>query len=177
MTHGLTLETVIAFLMDAPLFGDLSGPELSNLVHTMQVREFDTGEWIFREGDPGEAWYVICAGEVEVIKESTSGERVIALLAARACFGEMAILDGSPRSASVRTTAKTLAFRFPRTAFSRLLDSGNLAAYKLVHQMAMVLASRQRRTTSRLVELMASAPKGELRDVLAPLVYQSSVAE
>lgn len=119
----------------------------------------------------------MCTGEVEVIKESTQGERVIAILGPRACFGEMAILDGSPRSASVRATSKTLAFRFPRAAFSRLLAEGNLAAYKLVHQMAMVLASRQRRTTSRLVELLAQEKEGSLAEALEPLVYQSSVAE
>jgi CRP/FNR family cyclic AMP-dependent transcriptional regulator len=177
MVQGLTLEQVIEFLMDAPLFGDLSETELSHLVHAMQIREFEAGEWIFREGEPGEAWYVICMGEVEVIKQSTTGERVIALLSRRACFGEMAILDGSPRSASVRTVSKTLAFRFPRSNFGRLLDDGNLAAYKLVHQMALVLVSRQRRTTSHLVELMSRGTDEQLRGLLAPLVDQSSVAE
>lgn len=177
MKQGLTLEQVIAFLVDAPLFGDLSESELPALVRAMQIREFAPGEWVFREGAPGDAWYVVCKGEVEVIKESTSGERVIAVLSDRACFGEMAILDGSPRSASVRATEPTVAFRFPRTSFGRLLEEGNLAAYKLVHQMALVLVSRQRRTTSRLVELMSQQTEGRLLELIEPLVYQSSVAE
>ena len=52
-----------------------------------------------------------------------------------------------------------------------------LAAYKLVHQIALVLVSRQRRTTSRLVEILDAGDAGSMRDGLAPIVEQSSVAE
>lgn len=173
----LTLEQVIAFLVDAPMFGDLDPAELSQMVHIMQVHRLAGGQWVFREGDPGDAWYVVYEGEVEVIKEAPEAERVIAILGRRACFGEMAILDGSPRSASVRATRPTTVFRFPRQQFSRLLAEGNLSAYKLVYQIALVLVSRQRRTTSRLVDLMGAGDAGRLRDGLAPLVDQSSVAE
>lgn len=173
MSEDLTLEQVIAFLVDAPMFGDLDPAELSQIVHVMQIRRLGAGQWVFREGDPGDAWYVVYDGEVEVVKGQG---RVVAILGRRACFGEMAILDGSPRSASVRSTRPITMFRFPRLQFTKLLDAGNLAAFKLVYQMALVLVSRQRRTTSRLVELMEQ-PVERIRDELAPIVDQSSVAE
>lgn len=179
MAAELTLEQIIAFLVDAPMFGDLDSNELSQVVRIMQVQQLRPGQWVFREGDPGDAWYVVYEGEVEVVKETdaTSGERVIAILGRRACFGEMAILDGSPRSASVRATRALTAFRFPRQQFSKLLADGNLAAYKLVYQISLVLVSRQRRTTHRLVELLAATDQEGLVDGLTPIVDQSSVAE
>ncbi len=176
MSEDLTLEQVIAFLVDAPMFGDLDATELSRVVHIMQIRKAKPGEWVFREGEAGDAWYVIFEGELEVVKESPEGNRVIAILGRRACFGEMAILDGSPRSASVRATRDLTVFRFPRQRFTQLLDEGNIAAYKLVYQISLVLVSRQRRTTSRLVELMAASGQ-ELKEGLTPLVDQSAVAE
>lgn len=174
MAAELTLEQIIAFLVDAPMFGDLDSSELSQIVHIMQIQQLRPGQWVFREGDPGDAWYVVYEGEVEVVKD---GERVIAILGRRACFGEMAILDGSPRSASVRATRALTVFRFPRPLFSQLLADGNLAAYKLVYQISLVLVSRQRRTTHRLVELLAATDSERLVDGLMPIVDQSSVAE
>lgn len=158
-------------LLDRRLKGQLRAR-----MSAMQVQVIEPGQWIFREGDAGDAWYVVYDGEVEVVKRP--GDRVIAVLGTRACFGEMAILDGSPRSASVRSTGPTTVFRFPRTSFTRLISDGNLAAYKLVHQMALVLVSRQRRTTSRLADALAgSADAHVLRDALLPIADQSSVAE
>ncbi|MEQ1566600.1 MAG: cyclic nucleotide-binding domain-containing protein [Myxococcota bacterium] len=177
MGGELTLEQLIAFLMDAPMFGDLGSSELSELVGALQVRSHSPGEWVFREGDAGDAWYVLYEGEVEVVKEAQGAERVIAMLGRRACFGEMAILDGSPRSASVRATQPSTALRFPRSSFTRLLAEGNLGAYKLVHQIALVLVSRQRRTTARLVEALAAGDQASLAELIGPLVDRSAVAE
>ena len=93
---------------------------------------------------------------------------------ARLC---LTTLGGSPRSASVRATRALTAFRFPRQPFTKLLADGNLAAYKLVYQISLVLVSRQRRTTSRLAELMGAPDESRLRDALIPIVDQSAVAE
>lgn len=169
----LTIEQVIGFLVDAPMFGDLDSSELTQIVQIMQVRNLEPGEVVFAEGEAGDAWYVVFDGEVEVVKD----DRVIAVLGRPACFGEMAILDGSPRSATVRASRPVTVLRFPRRAFGRLLESGNIAAYKLVYQIALVLVSRQRRTTSRLVELLTAPDPAQLREGLTPLVDQSSVAE
>jgi CRP-like cAMP-binding protein len=176
MGSELTLEHLIEFLMDAPMFGDLGVSELSELVGALQVRQHEPGEWVFREGEAGDAWYVLYDGEVEVVKEFQGVERLIAVLGRRACFGEMAILDGSPRSASVRATTPVTCLRFPRASFSRLLAEGNLGAYKLVHQIALVLVSRQRRTTSQLVELLAVTDPANAAEFLG-LVDRSAVAE
>ena len=66
----------------------------------------------------------------------------------------MAILDGSMRSATCKAIDEATVFRFPRDKFTELLDNENLAAYKLVFQMARVLALRQRALTAAVVELL-----------------------
>lgn len=175
MGQVITLEEIINFLLEAPMFGDLDAEELSKVVHIMQIQRLRPGQHLFREGQRGEAWYVMFEGEAEVSKDGGFASSVIAVLRPPACFGEMAILDGSPRSATVRARGEVTVFRFPREAFDDLLADGNLAAYKLVYQMARVLAARQRMTTSALVELMDSAAPIDAQ--LEPIVRRSSLAE
>lgn len=172
------LEQMITFLLDTPMFGDLDAGELSQIVRVMQVQQIAAGEAVFTEGESGDAWYVVFDGEVEVLKRDASGiPREVTILGPRACFGEMAILDGSPRSATVRATRASVAFRFPRADFERLLAAGTLAAYKLIHEIALVLVRRQRRTTRRMVELLAEDDMERMHDALVPLIEQSAVAE
>lgn len=177
MSDSITLEEIINFLLEAPMFGDLDPTELSEVVHIMQVQRLRPGQHIFREGDPGDAWYVLFEGQVEVVKDRASGASVIAELGPRSCFGEMAILDGSPRSAAVRAKTDAKAFRFPRVDFNELLKDGNLAAYKLIYQMALVLVARQRQTTSRLAEIMRVDGGAVVTEGIRPIVDTSAIAE
>lgn len=178
MGTALTLEQLINFLLGAPMFGDLDESELSQIVHIMRVQFLREGQAVFREGAPGDAWYVVYEGEVEVFTGGDeTPERQLATLSAPACFGEMAILDGSPRLATVRATSRATILKFTRDDFSRLLDEGNLAAYKLVYHMARTLVARQRSVTARLTELMATAQDPGVHHGLAPIVEEASLSE
>lgn len=177
MSGPLNLEQLIYFLLETPMFGDLDESGLAQIVHIMQVQKVRAGQLLFREGQPGDAWYVVYEGGVEVFKDDVDGERVVATLGPRSCVGEMALLDGSSRSASVRVTAPTTVLRFPRAEFAKLLQSENLAAYKLVHQMALVLVARQRQTTSRLAQLLAANQSRLLREGIAPIVDEHAMTE
>jgi CRP/FNR family cyclic AMP-dependent transcriptional regulator len=178
MAGPLTLEQIIHFLLGAPMFGDLDPAELSQIVHILQIRFVRPGHVIFRQGQPGDAWYVVFQGSVEVFSEEPDGgERRLAVNGPSACFGEMAILDGSPRSASARAAEASTVFCFPRADFKELLEAGNLSAYKLVYQMAQVLATRQRQTTARLVEMLRARQDVDLEEDFGPLVHDASRAE
>jgi CRP-like cAMP-binding protein len=178
MAGPLNLEQIILFLLETPMFGDLDAAELSRIVHIMQVQRLREGQLLFEEGQPGDAWYVLYEGSVEVVKDDGAGESVIAVFGPRTCFGEMAILDGSPRSATVQAAASSTVLRFPREDFLKLIGEDNIAAYKLVYQMAKVLAKRQRSTTARLVQVIRKADDEEaVGEELAPIVKQSTTAE
>ncbi len=175
----ITLEQIINFLLEAPMFGLLDPAQLSQIVHIMQVRRIRDGQTIFREGDPGDAWYVILEGEANVTRSSEGRpDKVIAHIGPRACFGEMSILDHSPRSASVTACGDSTVLRFPRDAFEALLGQDNLAAYKLVHEMAKVLTVRARKTSQELAKALADNEKpGRLRDTTTAVVDGHSVSE
>lgn len=180
MGNGLTLETIITFLLETPMFGDLDPMELAEIVRVMQVQRIREDQCIFREGEAGDAWYVVFQGQVVVTKARLLGpSEELARLGERSCFGEMALIDGSPRSATIRALGEGTLFRFPKVAFDTLLAEGNLAAYKLVTEMAKVLCSRQRRLTQQLTDLMADKAEGRknIRQQLMPVIEEHSVSE
>ncbi len=91
-----------AVLPPVPLFSDLSGPAFVALAERMALRRVRRDEVVLREGEPGDRFYVVASGRLRVERRDESGERVrLAELADGSFFGEMALLSGAPRSASV----------------------------------------------------------------------------
>lgn len=154
MEQTISLEGVVSFLVSTPLFDALDPAERADVVRIMEVKQLREGEKVFEEGDPGDAWYVISEGTARVLKKGDAGTREIAMLKRGECFGEIAILDGAARSATVEAASALTLFRFRRARFEDLLDQGSLGAYKLVVAMARVLSQRQRELTRQLAELM-----------------------
>jgi CRP/FNR family transcriptional regulator, cyclic AMP receptor protein len=102
----------------------------------MEVIRLQEGEEVFHEGTSGDSWYVTFEGEVRVLKDAdTEAESEIARLGPGKRFDEMAILDGMPRSASVRAAGPLTIFRFRRDRFDGLLAQGSLGAYKSGQQV------------------------------------------
>lgn len=99
------------------LFDHVDGELLGRLAaHTTDV-VIEAGQHVVSEGDPGDALFVVMSGSVEVTRE---GQRVAALDAGQS-FGELALLDGLPRVASVRALEKSSLLRLPRDTFDRAL--------------------------------------------------------
>ena len=96
-----TVEKVL-FLKGVDLFKNIPGEELSHIAQITDEVEIDAQSLIFKEGDQGDAMYLIADGKVKV----HSGERVFAELGQKQCFGEMSILTGQPRMASVVALAR-----------------------------------------------------------------------
>lgn len=177
MDQHISLESVINFLVATPLFRELDAGERGDVARIMEVQRLDGGEQVFREGDDGDAWYVVFEGEARVLKNTASGSGEIARLTPGACFGEMALLDGMPRSASVIADGPLTVFRFRRTRFDGLLDRGSLGAYKLVVAMARTLSHRQRRLTHQVSELLAERAPLHVRAELVDAVDRHRVSE
>lgn len=112
-----TVEKVL-FLKSIDLFSQIPGQDLAQvaLIATEEVRE--PGEEIFAEGEAGDALYLVLEGKVRVHR----GDRVIAELGERECFGEMAILDAAPRSATVTAVAGTRLLRLSREDFQEIMS-------------------------------------------------------
>jgi CRP/FNR family cyclic AMP-dependent transcriptional regulator len=111
-----TVEKVI-FLKGVDLFKSIPGEDLSHIAQITDEIEFGPSQMIFKEGDQGDAMYLIVDGKVRV----HSGEQVFAELGQKQCFGEMAILDAEPRSASVTALSDLTLLKIQRDDFTEIL--------------------------------------------------------
>ena len=134
MTTHVTLERMITFLLETPMFEKLEPTEIKQLVDIIEVKEFSAGDTLFREGDPGDAWYAVYRGRVDVIKDVGEGQKEIYPLGTCACFGEIAILDGQPRSATIKAIEDSVVLRISRREFQDLLDQDHIVAFKLLRK-------------------------------------------
>ena len=177
MEAQVTRERLITFLLETPMFEKVEPSEMMEIIHIVEIDKYKTGDIIFRESDTGDAWGVVYRGSIEVLKQGATGEKKIAELGPQACFGEISILDGSPRSATIRVAEDSVVLRVPRKTFTELIDSNHLVAYKLLHQMAILLAERQRSTTLRLSELLGATEITEVQNGIRRIVGEASVRE
>ena len=94
-------------LRKVPFFGGLDPTKLKLLAFTSRAVRFAPGEILMRVGEAADSAYVIIEGEVEVLGATDAGEYVIAVVGRNALIGEMAVITGAPRVASVRAKAAT----------------------------------------------------------------------
>ena len=126
-----TVEKVL-FLKSIDLFSQIPGEDLAQvaLIATEEARE--QGEEIFAEGESGDALYLVSDGKVRVHKN----DRVIAELGERECFGEMAILDASPRSATVTAVTDTNLLKIGREDFQEIMSEKPEIAMGIIKVLA-----------------------------------------
>ena len=177
MAAHISRENIITFLLTTPMFEDLEPGEIADIIHIVDTLEFNPGDVIFHEGEPGDAWYTLYKGEVEVMKQSESGAKAIRLLEPHACFGEIAVLDGLPRSATIRAVKESIVLRLPLEKFTDLINKNHIVAYKLIKQMALMLASRQRSSTEALSKLLRANELANIREGIREIVGDSSFRE
>ncbi|HEY1556924.1 MAG TPA: cyclic nucleotide-binding domain-containing protein [Kofleriaceae bacterium] len=120
MTQLTTIEKMM-LIRQVPIFAELDADDLEELSGIVEERRLDAGKELFHEGDVGDAVYLIVKGAVRVVVGAGEREKVINELGPGACLGEMAVLDASPRSATVRATERTRALRVPGEGFKRVL--------------------------------------------------------
>jgi hypothetical protein len=120
---SLTTIEKMMLIRQVPIFAELAADDLEELATVVEERRVDPGKDVFREGDPGDAVYLIVKGSVVVFTggDGTRPERVLSELGAGACIGEMAVLDASPRSATVRALERTRTLRVPGEGFKRVM--------------------------------------------------------
>ena len=109
------------FLGQVPLFAGLDAALRETIAERMTPVRVVAGEWLFREGDPGETMYIVRAGRLEVVDETA--DAVIRELGRGDGVGELALLSAAPRSASVRAARASDLLEVTREDFERLLQS------------------------------------------------------
>lgn len=138
-------------LRRSPLFEMLTEAELEVLGELSRPRRFEAGEVVFREGDLGDALFVLAQGEVDVTTRGPGGEeRVIATLGPPAAFGEMSLVDREVRSATVRARTECHALQLGAENFTAFRKRSRDGFTFVVINVARILSSRLRETSQRL---------------------------
>jgi CRP-like cAMP-binding protein len=140
-----------------PLFQSLTLAELEQIVPTSRLLRVKRGVTVVEEGEEGTAMYFVVEGRCHVHKRLPNGDStLLAPIPAGSVFGEMALIDHSPRSASVVTAEDTVLYQIDLVAFNRLREQCSPAAYKVLREIAPVLCQRLRHLTDRVGEFFKS---------------------
>ena len=130
------IRPTVELLSRVPLFEGLSKTHLARLAALAEDASYNAGRVIVRRDDPGKAFYVIVEGEAKVVKGKITTARAEAMLGPGEFFGELALLDGEPRAASVVAATPLETIRIERAGFRRMLREEPDIAIKLLEGMA-----------------------------------------
>jgi CRP/FNR family cyclic AMP-dependent transcriptional regulator len=162
-------EFALEALGRCPLFRGLDLESRAAIAAHLRSRRYRKGEVVFHEGDPGDALFVVVAGSAKVVVPSEEGGEAILATVRRGDFlGELALLDGAPRSASVVALDPTEMLTLPRDRF-RALVAGEPA---IRDALLASLASELRRLTTHVAELHFLDLAGRLAVGLARLARE-----
>src|SRR5262245_516943 len=164
-------EQLVHFLKNVKLFAELSPESLSKLGTCLKTAEFPPSEVIVREGAPGVSMYIVKSGLVEVRKKdpATGIDFLVAQLAEGAAVGEMSLLTGKPRSATVMTVQPTVVYMLTRADFRNLVTHHPEISLGLAHIMAERLEDATKQVGIEYVNLF----KGKFDPKVVALLPQS----
>lgn len=149
MSAETATERVVEVLGRVPLFRDLPRADLERIAALVTPREARAGEFLFREGDSGDRFYIVFSGAVEILKERPLGDHErLGIKRGGEAFGEMALLSDTPRSASVRAVEDTQLLSVARDEFHDLLG-GESIAVRVMRGLARALRALDVRFAAR----------------------------
>lgn len=156
----------INVLRNVPIFGELSDKELEQIASLGVRKKYKKGSIILLEEETGAALFVIISGKVKIVRMDDDGREVIlSILGESDFFGEMAILDGLTRSASVVATSKSELFMIHRGDFLKALNDYPSVAIALLRE----LTSRLRKADAQIKSLSLKDAAGRVATVILQL--------
>ena len=159
-----------AILQNHPIFGGLGAELLDRLSSYAIPQTVKSGTTIFARGDPGTSLFAVCSGTVKISAPSPGGrDAVFNLIMDGAIFGEIAVLDGLPRSADAIAITDCSLMVIERRHFISLVHERPEFALKLIE----ILCGRLRHTTEQLEDVMFLDLPGRLAKALLQLAEQS----
>lgn len=144
-------------LARVPFFDGLTRDALALIARVTTEESHALGTRIFQYGDPGDKLFIILDGKVRISREVAGmGEEALAVLGPGDVFGEMSILDESPRSADARVHERCRLLVITKDAFDDLLFQHKELAYEVLWNCVRMLSARLRETNEKLTFLTVS---------------------
>ena len=153
---------LLKMLGRVPIFQGLSRREhqlVRNLIH---IRRYEPGEVVFMQGQPGTGMYILLSGDVDIYLNYRQDDEIhLASLQSGDFFGELSLLDESPRSATAVTVGPAELAGFFRSDLMDLVEKNPSLGVKVILALAEVLGERLRATNQELQDLRSRLPKAK----------------
>ena len=168
MTHNGSWENIFRrqkktdaidkILMQIPVFQDLNNRELQIIKRILHQREYGKQEIIFSQGDVGLGMYIVVSGQVEITCDP--GSHVLADLKEGDFFGELALLDDAPRSASAKTRAPGTILCFFKPEMLDIINRYPSIGCKILFRLAWTIGERLKHTNEQIQNLTCTPSLG-----------------
>ncbi len=164
----------IELMRRVPLFSELSAEELRGIADVAIPRSFPKGVRVFHEGDTSDACYIVSDGDLRVTREHPDGRAIaLATLGPGDIFGELAMLDGEARSASVESLSDCELLALPAPDMRRLLA----AAPEITVKLVVALTRRLREANERIARQSFQTVPSRVAGVLSQLIAEEAPME
>ena len=151
----MTLEEDVELLRNIPLFAKIEPSKLKLLAFTSQRLTFNPGDSLFKQGDSGDALYVIMEGDADVLVDTPGGQITVATMGKNDFVGDIAVLCDVPRTATVTATSQLTTLRITKDLFFQLVCQFPQIAIEIMR----VLAHRLDVTTRQLQDAVSKQSK------------------
>jgi CRP/FNR family transcriptional regulator, cyclic AMP receptor protein len=166
MVVGVDPRKIASLLAEVELFGEVDDSTLLAIAGGARRRVVERGQVLFWQDEPGESMFVLLEGAVKLVVSSRDGGLVeLARLVAPASFGELAVLDGGPRSATAEAVERSTLLAITRGEVLRLVHSEERVAEALLR----LLGTMVRRTTRQVTDLALLSLPGRVAAKLLEL--------
>ena len=150
-------DELCSLISTTQMFRDFEWHDIEALADYMQAYEANKGSTLFHEGDSGTYLCLIIKGTVDIYKEDHhSKEKIFATIGPGKTLGEMAIIDGEPRSATAHVAETTTLAILTKNNFLRIIHEKPGLATKILLKVARLLSQRLRQTSGQLVDYLES---------------------
>lgn len=161
-------ESALHLLGRVPLFAELEEPELERFSRVAVPRSFPKGTRVFHEGDHSDSCYIVRSGNFRVTREHPDGRAItLANLSSGDIFGELAMLDGEVRSASVEALSEGELLALPGADVRRLLERHPEITVKLVAALVRRIREANERIARQSFQTVPSRVAGVLSQLVA----------
>ena len=152
----MQLNDEVELLRKVALFSGIEPAKLKLLAFTSERLHFDKGQSLMRQGEMGDAAYLILSGEADVLTDTADGLVKVASIGRNGFVGEMAILRDQPRTATVTAVTEVSTLRITKESFFQLIEDSPKIAIELMRILAQRLESTTMDLTAARAKLRAA---------------------
>ncbi len=154
-------DRLVQWLGHVPMLEGTHRRHLAHLARILHRRTYEAGEGVFRQGDVGSGMYIVHSGRIRIVAEDpVRGEIQLSILEPGQCFGEMALFDHGPRSASALAQEDSVLYGLFDGDLDQLERTRPQAAARLLRNLALAVSLRLRHTNERLREIEEGSTRG-----------------